>query len=528
MKKPKLPSEGSEFLNESENLNPIKDSNDATAYFDDSSYKHFTKSIKKEGFKLYGTRFFLTYKPPESITNFPLEKISDFFKNKFENLFVKCIVCYEKSQINKKHIHVYLELNKRKYFSLKEVFDLELGGVKVKGHYLTVQFKNLESCIKYVKKDGDFYDSCPEDKSSVKTPNQIVTKKFLKKEISRLLTLHWGDLLKLRMAWEKLLLEDYPEQGLSLYNETITTWEKMRKTKILSTEAVYDPAEYELERFRLPSLMVVSILLLRDFSLIVESTTGMGKTSAIKTIGQLLFGLENVLTINNIADLKDIKPSTALVILDDLGGSNADIKDPNQWLHVLDPQQGSKVRVLYGTAPLKKGLARIFTTNNFTEFLEPDKFSSPVWPAVARRFCHVRVMGSLINPTFETDRLVLKSTNQPIYRNNEGEKEFGTSGVFTAEMFILFLNQLKTGTLKNPADINFLKEGVLMMESGEVLFSNFFKTKAPFSRLVDSAGLISKIRDLELQLPVNGTVQCLIESRTDHYSSQVLPDNYWS
>ena len=137
-------------------------------------------------------------------------------------------------------------------------------------------------------------------------------------------------------------------------------------------------------------------------------------------------------------------------------------------------------------------------------------------------------MGSLINPTFETDRLVLKSTNQPIYRNNEGEKEFGTSGVFTAEMFILFLNQLKTGTLKNPADINFLKEGVLMMESGEVLFSNFFKTKAPFSRLVDSAGLISKIRDLELQLPVNGTVQCLIESRTDHYSSQVLPDNYWS
>jgi hypothetical protein len=211
-------------LNDSQNL----DLNDSANFSDDNSYLAFSEPAEStnRGFKLYGTHFFLTYHIPKSMKSLSLKEISDFFENKFGELFKRCIVSFEKSQNKQRHIHVYLNLKKRKYYSKKEHFDLKFGEVIIKGHYLKADSRNLAKCKIYIKKEGDWFDSNPNG-----DPDEIedrrITKQFLKNEIGKLYKLHGDDLQKVKREWIKLLTVDYPDVGIHLVKEIMSTWEAL-------------------------------------------------------------------------------------------------------------------------------------------------------------------------------------------------------------------------------------------------------------------------------------------------------------
>jgi hypothetical protein len=240
------------------------------------------------------------------------------------------------------------------------------------------------------------------------------------------------------------------------------------------------PADYELYQFNFPSEIIAYLLLKDHLTLIVESPTGLAKTSSIHAMGESLHG-ENVMKLTNIVDLAEIKEDTAWILFDDIGGAQSDVKEFSQWVHIFSPEQDSRIRVLYRTTPLRKGIARVFTTNNFADLLKPENLPQDLKEAIFRRFCYVRLTESLVNPNYEEDKEVLDLTKKPIYRPNN--KDSGTNVVLTPEILRSLLKNFANATLDDMDDVGFITQGLKRLLNSTNNFSRSFSVEPNESQI---------------------------------------------
>jgi hypothetical protein len=122
----------------------------------------------------------------------------------------------------------------------------------------------------------------------------------------------------------------------------------------------------------------------KRYTLILYGPPGTGKTELAKSIMSEL-GLNYVL-IRNINILKGMALNHAVgLIFDDfnLGDFNRE-----EIIHILDIENPSSIRILYGTADIPSHMAKIFTTNRIKQFDLNDE-------AIRRRIIPVEIKEKL-------------------------------------------------------------------------------------------------------------------------------------
>ncbi len=262
--------------------------------------------------------------------------------------------------------------------------------------------------------------------------------------------------------------------------------------KLKNKADVYQPADYELYQFNFPSEIIAYLLLRGYLTLVLESPTGLAKTSFIHTLGQSLCG-ENIMKLTNIVDLERIQDNTAWLAFDDIGGAQSDVKEFSQWVHIFSTEQNCRIRVLYKTIFLPKNLARVFTTNNFGDLLKPEHFPQDLKEAVFRRLCYVKLTESLINVNYEADKKILESTNKPIYRSNN--EKLGTTVVLNSEILCSILGNFENATLQDLNDIRFIKEGLRRLSQSTAGFSSSFNVTPNECQVRLFDGMLAKIEE---------------------------------
>lgn len=121
-----------------------------------------TESKKK--FRLQAKNFFLTYPQCPTTKEVALERIKGKWKD------VKSLVCQEEHQDGNKHLHIFLQFDKRIHTTKADYFDF-IGGQH--GNYQTA--RSCRDVIKYVTKKGDYISDGIDVKTATNVGQSIST-----------------------------------------------------------------------------------------------------------------------------------------------------------------------------------------------------------------------------------------------------------------------------------------------------------------------------------------------------------------
>ena len=303
------------------------------------------------------------------------------------------VISYETTQNKQAHLHIYIGLNERNYYSQFSDFYLTLetegNPLVIKPSHVRKVQRNFAALIDYILKDKitlSWGEPVPKDKE------KKITIPFLNGEMARIhkefektrsesLTKPVGtEMLPLKKAWLKLLTETYPNPGLTLLSQAVTNWNILNKEYQSNLEVENDSftQKFALTQFRFSPVMLnycLSVLFRSKITLILHGKTMNNKTNLMLIIGALIFKVDSnsCLFISSYTGLSQLRADHVFVILDDVALNN-DVKDNTTLLHLFDKEENREVRVLWGDKPIPRKLNRVFTTNSYHDLIRSHKW----------------------------------------------------------------------------------------------------------------------------------------------------------
>jgi hypothetical protein len=356
----------------SENLLPIEDD---------------TLSIEKNGetktnFRIRSKKFFMTYPRLPEIDNLG-DLALESLKNSFgiiDDSTWGYLLSVEKHKDGTPHLHIYLKFNTVQGVYSRDKLSLNIkvndSIKKFEGKYEAV--KNHHHVIQYVMKASENFDNIKTnmilpifDGIYYSDPAEhvyAVLRSLGLEAANEVFMKQYGDLVVNKGSMILKNLEVAAEYFVRMENKKKVLIRSLGEFKNVPDEIIdwvnRDPN--------------------KRYTLILYGPPGTGKTELAKSIMSEL-GLNYVL-IRNINILKGMALNHAVgLIFDDfnLGDFNRE-----EIIHILDIENPSSIRILYGTADIPSHMAKIFTTNRIKQFDLNDE-------AIRRRIIPVEIKEKL-------------------------------------------------------------------------------------------------------------------------------------
>lgn len=358
------------------------------------------KEKNNSKFRIRSKRFFLTYPNLPTIDN-----LSNLFLDSLKNSFdVKnsssweYLIAEEKHQDGTPHVHVYLSFSAPQGVYSRDKLTVVLNAdgkeQKCEGRYESV--KNHHHVIQYVLKS-----TSDEDSLLTNMILPIVMGTYYSEPAAHLHAVLRTFGLKTAI---RTLMTEYPRLVIEKGNTLISNLETAAQhfiTEENQKRVVVRPLnDFENIPDDVRSWMTQSLRERR--SLILYGPPGTGKTELAKSIFQEM-GLEFIL----IRDMNILKGIALAInhglLFDDFAISTL---SREQIIHLLDTENMSGVRILYGYVQIPPNVTRIFTTNRIFEFNLMDE-------AIERRVKTIEIkekLWSLKTTTTTTTQIITETT----------------------------------------------------------------------------------------------------------------------
>lgn len=308
---------------------------------------------KRPRYRANRRNFYLTYAqcplPKEDILE-NLKKIAEIDKY---------LIAQELHQDGNKHIHAYIQFKKKQDFRNSRWADIEGFHPNDGG-----SVRNHNSLLRYCSKDEDF-----------------ITNFYRKGPYQQLHAIKTVD------EGLAILREQVP-RDFYLYNKQLTT----NLTSILRKQTKgSNPPAYSGDDFLVENLPL-------NKAVFLYGPSGLGKTQFAKS------HFKNPLIVRDVNMLNDFDRFVHDgIVFDDFSVKHW---PPETVIHLLDMEEDSFIRVLYGTCEIPKGTPRIFTHNNENPFYDPFGKMPPTLDqinAIKRRLRVFPVEISLFTPSETSD-----------------------------------------------------------------------------------------------------------------------------
>ena len=337
-------------------------------------------------FRIRSKTFFLTYPKIADIEN-----VEQLFLNSLAKSFGVVddsnwgyVISKENHEDGTPHIHVYLEFKKA-----KGVFSQNKLAVKIdnaNGETLTFNGR-YEACrdkhfvIQYLLKSDD---NLPLTNMNLPLLDGIYYDNIEEHLHATLLKSGFETALD-------VLMTEYPavtiKSGALIVKNLELAAEHFKKKRFKKERIVRDLSEFE----GVPKAVNEWMSSDNSTCLVLYGKSGSGKTELAKSILSEM-GLDFIL----VRDLNELRAknihSGMGLILDDLDTSN---KSRESLIHLLDNENSSQIRILYGIATIPAGTRKIFTTNY------PESYTMGGKTELIRRMTLVKIKKSLYK-TVET------------------------------------------------------------------------------------------------------------------------------
>lgn len=309
-----------------------------------------SKSNKK--FRLYSKKLFLTYSRIPN--NFCKENIKNQIKNKFLNFSFSYLIAFEKHKAeieedktkNLNHIHMFLEFETRKNIISPTFLDLTIENKTYHGNYQSA--KNRWHIIKYLIKEGNYITNMflPIIKKKLYKPEKYIY--TICKEQGK------------KKAMEELVL-NFPEIAIKQASRFKTNLEIIQKVIFEKKE---DLKFLGIENFKIPNSILEWQKNKQNLTLILEGSSGIGKTELAKSLLKEKFPLF-IRDINQIKNFKEDEHKS--ILFDDPDFSKF---TREQKIHLLDNENPSDIRILFDSIRIPSGITKIITANNLKNIID--------------------------------------------------------------------------------------------------------------------------------------------------------------
>ncbi len=334
---------------------------------------------ENKNFRISAKRLFLTYSRTNLMPNEALLQL----EAKLQNI-EKYVISQEEHADEPekgKHLHVFLELNKKVNITKPSFLDLvDLNSKKnIHGEYQAV--KNKHAVIDYVKKDGNFI-------ANFETETEFKIKLFF-------------------LAKEKGLAE-----AMNYFTEkkpelVCTHFKKIESNLKCFLESLEEKLLPKFDNYNYPKEILDWFTFEKDEkTLFLTGPSGTGKTEG------LIFLLKdyNPILITDLNALKDLKSDHKAIIFDDVDWSNIsrEVK-----IHLLDKNRTANVKIIYQTVKVPSSLVKAVASNNAEDLIsifDRDK-------AIERRIKHVHINQPIFNQI--NQQITLNFYNQKFIKTEE-------------------------------------------------------------------------------------------------------------
>lgn len=343
--------------------------------------------VEKKGnkqFRLKAKNLFLTYtnlNPQVELKQKVLKSLSLNLKTYGINEYT--IAVEQNKTNNKVHIHAYISGNKPIDIKNPYFLDIEIDGETYHGNYQAA--KNSKNVIEYCKKQGDFITNI-KDKPKRKKPLAFLRDITREKGAQYAIDLMYNDFPELAVS-----------RGRSIKKNLIDYEQRLFDKKSKEEEKTYS-----IESFDVPK-EVHDWYKNRSTTALISGKSGLGKTELAKALVKHL----NPLFINNINQLKDLKPENKAIIFDDIDARSLTREEK---IALIDKDNNRTIRILYGLGKLSKTLDRIITTNR------PEDFDLHL-EEIARRITHINLGDKPLIINVKIDNII----NNSNIGNNVGD-----------------------------------------------------------------------------------------------------------
>lgn len=344
-------------------------------------------------FRIRSKSLFLTYPKVLDIPNLEelfIESLKDSIGNSGSD--VKYVIGKENHADGTPHIHVYLEYESIQYINSRKQLEVKLVNPSTGEEVIQVgkyePVKNKHKVIAYIIKDMDLgTGEIPLKNTNMMLP--IVDFVYYDSPEDHLVAVLekeglGGALSTLASCYKKLIIK----KGTTIVSNLKLLDDLKQKILSKSLERIHDLSEFknvpveiiEWGRQEPPTT-----------SLIIHGPSNTGKTELAKTIiksmGRELIFCRDRNSLRN----ESIRTGLSGIVYDDVHLNDL---SREEIIHMLDVENTSHIRVLYGVVTIPAGIPRIFTTNDANRVLRPG-YSMKVPKEIMRRVTLVNVKESL-------------------------------------------------------------------------------------------------------------------------------------
>ena len=317
------------------------------------------------GFRIRSKRFFLTYPQlPGGVDYYEIalchyEDVFQLTREQFSYVIAK-----ELHKDGNAHIHVYLEFDLKQDIYSAGKLDLKIDGRNFHGNYASA--RSTHNSIRYILKRINVEERAGNYKTNMVLP-------FLKGNYYSTVEEHLHAVLleEGHEAAINVLFTQYPKDCIKRGSALLRNLELLNMYLESNRIGQCGP-KYTLSDFKkssLPKELKDWMKMESPASLILFGETGTGKTELAKAL--MHEKSVKYLLIRDKEGLKEFRKGFhSGLIFDDIDATKL---TREELIHLLDTENESQIRILYGYMTLQEDLIRIFTTNYITRLLRNDK-----------------------------------------------------------------------------------------------------------------------------------------------------------
>jgi len=398
----------------------------------DDLLKHLYKNTlpeielrKPKKFRIRSKKLFLTYSQIPPINSDIRQVFLEILKNQLapKASLRKYLISMEKHADGNNHLHIFLEYDRKCDFGNRKHFAVDLSShlseewlndkkkSLCEGHYVSA--KNKHALIRYITKD-ETADESSKALTNFEVPS--VTGEYYEKAEDHLFAFMQVHGI---YATTELLYSNYPEiavrKGSVLLNN-LKLASDYYSSKKLEASTVIKPYK---DFVNIPSETEIQEWMTAGYQktcLVLHGPSRTGKTEFAKSLMHH-YNLK-FLFCRSTETLKDYNPILhSGIIFDDL---EMDECTRQGRVHLLDVENASQIRILYGTSTLMPKTHRIFTSNVPQDFIRGEQSGE-----LSRRVTFVRVPKPMYSITYE--KTVIEKIKITVGENDENPHNYTTN-----------------------------------------------------------------------------------------------------